>query len=99
MFRKKHPARSDPDGMTLVEELSIHERFDAAMEPLGQKATEYFRGFVLNNGKRRAWILPSIEDYRDVPVEKKAFVLKYREWFLSEIAKQELDAVPYYFTS
>ena len=60
------------------------------MEPLGEKANQFFRNFTVN-GKKRCWILPSCEDFRDVPLEKMMYVLKYKDWFVQEISKQVLD--------
>lgn len=95
MFKRKQPARKViPGGLTQAQADFIEQEFLAAMEPLGQKATEYFRHFAVN-GKFRSWILPCVEDYTDIPLEKKQYVLKYKDWFVQEIAKQVIDDVPW----
>lgn len=90
-FKRKQPARKPkPGGLTQAQADAIEQEFLEAMEPLGQKATEYFRHFIVN-GKHRFWLLPAVETYADLPLEKMQAVLKYKNWFVSEIAKQELD--------
>lgn len=93
-FKRKQPARKPkPGGLSQAEADRIEQEFLAAMEPLGEKADQFFRHFIVN-GKHRFWLLPAVETYRDLPVEKMLAVLKYKNWFLSEIAKQELDGIP-----
>jgi len=93
MFKAKaRPARPRPGGMSREQADAIHKEFDEAMAPLGIRATEYFSGFTVN-GQKRTWLLPSVETYEDVPIEKKAYVLRFKAFFLAEIAKQETDNV------
>lgn len=94
MFKRKQPARNPRPGRLTREQADfIEQEFLAAMEPLGQKATEYFRHFMVN-GRHRFWLLPSCETYADLPIEKMQAVLKYKAWFVAEISKQELDEIP-----
>lgn len=94
LFARKKPARRKPGRLSQAEADRIEAEFLAAMEPLGQKATEYFRCFSIN-GLHRFWLLPSVELYSDLSVERMAYVLRYRDWFVSEISKQQLDSIPY----
>lgn len=94
MFKRKQPARKvKPGGLSQAQVDFIEQEFLAAMEPLGQKATEYFRHFTVN-GRCRFWLLPASETYADLPIEKMQAVLKYKTWFVAEINKQELDELP-----
>lgn len=93
-INNNRPARRKPGGLSQEEAERIEREFTTAMEPLGQKATEYFRCFDLN-GKRYFLILPAVETYEDIPIEKKAYILKYKSYFVSEISKVELDEMPF----
>lgn len=93
-LKNNRPVRRKSSGLTQVEADRIEAEFMAAMEPLGERATQYFRGFTLNS-KHYFWLLPSYETYQELPIEKQAYVLRYKSYFLSEIAKVELDAIPY----
>lgn len=94
MFKRKQPARKViPGGLTQAQVDFIEHEFLEAMKPLGPLATQYFRHFVVN-GRHRWWLLPSSETYEDLPIEKMQAVLKYKAWFIAEISKQELDALP-----
>lgn len=93
LFARK-PARRKPGGLTQAEADRIEAEFLAAMEPLGQKAVEFFRCFDLN-GKRYFWLLPACEGVGQLSTERMAYVLKYRDWFVAQIAKQELDELPF----
>lgn len=90
MFKRKSPGPRVRVGATQLEAATIKE-FTELMEPLGQKATEYFRSFQLNGGAYRVWLLPSHETWQDLPIDKQRFVLRYKDWFVGEISKQELD--------
>lgn len=92
--KKARPARLRPGGMTQAQAEAITAEFIALFKPVWQQATVYFRGFEVNDNKR-SWILPSVEDYTDVPVEKMVYVLKYRDWFLAEVKKAITDDVPW----
>lgn len=94
LFKRKQPARRvKPGGLTKAQENQIQADFAALIEPIGEKATIYFRKFVVNQ-KEREWLLPT-ESWQDVPVEKMQYVLKYGAYFVAEIKKVELDDVPY----
>lgn len=94
LFAKKPARKAKPSGLSQAESDRIEAEFLAAMEPLGQKAVEFFRCFDLN-GKRYFWLLPACEGVEQLSVEKMRYVLKYKDWFVSEISKVELDAMPH----
>lgn len=94
LFPRKSAPKKDRGGLTPGQAVAIEKEFAVLMEPLDQKATEYFRGFQLNGGQYRFWILPNCETWRDISIEHQRFVLRYKEWFVSEIQKQELDKIP-----
>jgi hypothetical protein len=94
LFKRRKPVRPKPDGLTRAEADAIEKEFTALFEPVAGKATQYFRSFDIK-GHSRSWILPTVEDYRDVPIEKMARVLEYREFFLTEINKVQIDDVPF----
>lgn len=95
LFARKKPARKQrPGGLTQIEADRIEAEFMATMEPLGQKATEYFRNFTIND-QHRFWLLPSCETYRELPIEKQIYVLRYRDWFVKEISKVVLDELSF----
>lgn len=96
LFPKKSAPKKHRGGLTPEQAAAIEKEFAALMEPLDQKATEFFRGFTVN-GKHRFWLLPCAETWRDLPFEKMKYVLAYRQWFVTEISKTELDAIPYEF--
>lgn len=94
LFKKKQPVRRKPSGLSQAEADRIEQEFLAAMEPLGQKAVEFFRSFDLN-GKRFFWLLPACEGVEQISIEKMRYVLRYRDWFVKEISKVELDSMPH----
>jgi hypothetical protein len=91
LFKKKaQPARIKPGGLSKEQESSIRDEFLTAMDPLGERATSYFRHFEVN-GKHRFWLLPACETYADLPIEKMQAVLRFRAWFVAEIKKHQMD--------
>lgn len=98
LFPKKSVPKKHRGGLTPEQAAAIEKEFAALMEPLDLKATQFFRGFTVN-GKYRFWLLPSVESWRDLPFEKMRHVLAYKQWYVSEITKVELDQIPYEFPS
>lgn len=95
----KKPARPKPSGLSQAEaDEAVQREFSRLMEPVADKATQFFRGFTSPNGGNRTWLLPMVELWSDVPIEKQKYVLRYRSWFLSEINRVVIDDdVPYEF--
>lgn len=81
-----------PGGLTPEQAHRIEAQFDKLIRPVGDKATQYFRSFTVN-GKHRFWLLPNSELWVDLPIDKKAYVLKFPSWFVAEINKVELDEI------
>lgn len=98
LFPKKSVPKKHRGGLTPEQAAAIEKEFAALMEPLDQKATQFFRGFSVN-GKYRFWLLPSVETWRDLSFEKMRHVLAYQQWYVSEISKVELDGMVYDFQS
>lgn len=98
LFPRKSAPKKDRGGLTPGQAAAIEKEFAVLMEPLDQKATEFFRNFLIN-GKHRFWLLPSCETWRDLPFEKMQHVLAYKHWYVTEISKVELDEIPYVFQS
>lgn len=99
LYPKKSSApKKSRGGLTPEQAAAIEQEFNALMEPLDEKATQFFRCFSVN-GKLRFWLLPSCETWRDLPFEKMKNVLAYKNWYVTEISKVELDSIPYEFPS
>lgn len=99
LFPRKSPVpRKDRGGLTPERAAFIEKEFSVLIEPLDQKATQFFRSFTVN-GKYRFWLLPSCETWRDLSFEKMQHVLAYGQWYVSEISKVELDSISYEFST
>lgn len=95
LFAKKPRPKQNRAGAVTAQQKAALEEFRATFGPVADKAKQYFEAPCIN-GKQRYWLLPS-EDYDDLPVEKMQYVIKYKQWFLNEVNKVELDAIPYEF--
>lgn len=96
LFPRKSAPKKPRGGLIPAQAEVIEKEFAALMEPLDEKATQFFRGFTINS-KYRFWLLPSVETWRDLPFEKMRHVLVYKHWYVTEISKVVLDAIPYEF--
>ena len=96
MFKRKQPARKvKPGGLSQEQADAIEAEFKALIEPVADKATQFFRSFSTPGGKPRFWLLPHCEIATDLPIEKQKYVLSYRDWFLKEINQVVLDDLNY----
>lgn len=97
LFPKKQPARKLPGGLSREQVDKIEAEFAAMIKPVEAKANQFFESFTTPGGKHRWWLLPGRAEnaIEDLPIEKKQFVLKYRQWFLTEINRVVLDDVKY----
>lgn len=82
MFPRKSPGPRKRVGATQQEAAALAE-FRETFGPVAAKAKQYFEHPIIN-GKCRFWLL-NTEDYDDLPHDKIVYVLKYKQWFLSEI--------------
>lgn len=84
-----------PGGLTPEQARQIEADFAKLLVGIEEKATQYFRSFMVNQ-KQRFWLLPISETaIEDLPLEKKQYVLRYGTYFRNEISKQVLDEIPY----
>lgn len=94
LFARKSPSPRKRVGETQLEAAQLAE-FRETFSPVAAKAKQYLVAPCIN-GKQRMWLLPT-EDFDDLPPDKIAYVLKYKQWFLDEINKVVLDEIPYEF--
>lgn len=96
LFPRKSASKKDRGGLTQAQLNALEKEFLDAFLPVETKANQYFEHFMLN-GKHKWFLLPGVETIRDMSVERMAWILKYKGYFLKEVAAVKIDSIPYEF--